>query len=441
MTRLCVATVAGSDPSGGAGLQTDLRVFTLLGAYGQAVVTALTVQNSLGVKDWQPVSGPLVYDQLQALFEDFPPQALKTGMLATAEVMEAVAEALSRYRPLLVVDPVLVAQSGVPLLEEKALSVLKDKIIPLATVVTPNLPEAQVLTGKEEPQEILSELKALGAKAVVLKGGHAEGPQVRDVLFDGERNLSFEVPRVEGPLGHGTGCTFSAALTVFLAQGHPLPEAVFKAQRFVYLGLLAAQKGPLGRGVSPLDHLIHLDRLKAGREVLEALKAAVQRFCAAPVRALIPEVQTNLAYALPFAQDFQEVAAIPGRIVAFGQGARAVGCPEFGASRHVANVVLTAMRYDPLQRAAINIRFQERYLQRARDLGLVVGEFSRAEEPPFVKAQEGSTLVWGVDQVCKRLGKVPDLIADRGDLGKEPMIRILGKDPQEVVEKALKFLC
>ena len=440
MSRLVVATVAGSDPSGGAGLQTDLRVFTLLGAFGQTVVTALTVQNSLGVKGWEPVSPALVRAQLQALFEDLPPRAVKTGMLATPEIIEAVAEVLARYRPLLVVDPVMVAQSGASLLQEEALVAMKERLFPLATVITPNLPEAKALTHAEAPQEVLSRLRELGPEAVVLKGGHGTGPRVKDLLFDGRETYSFEVPRVPGDLGHGTGCTFSAALTVLLAQGKPLPEAVAQAQRFVYLGLLAAKDQPLGRGSSPLDHLVHYDRLSAGVEVLQALQGAAARFCQAPVRPLIPEVQSNLAYALPYAQDHQEVAAFPGRIVAIGERAQPVGCPAFGASRHVANVVLAAMKHDPSKRSALNIRFEEKYLARAQDLGFLVSEFSRAEEPAEVKAREGSTLAWGVDLVCARLGRVPDFIADRGEVGKEPMIRVLGKDPHEVVEKALKLL-
>ncbi len=442
MARLVVATIAGSDPSGGAGLQTDLRVFTLLGAFGQTVITALTVQNSLGVKSWEAVSPEMVRAQLEALFEDLPPQAIKTGMLARPETVKAVAEVLEKERPLLVVDPVMVAKGGEPLLEEAAIKAYRERLLPLATVITPNLPEAEVLLGQKisSPEEAARKLLDLGPQAVVLKGGHLPGQEVRDVLVDQRGTFTFSVPRVEGPLGHGTGCTFAAALTVFLAQGQRLCEAVARAQEFVYLGLLGAKMAPLGRGISPLDHLVHLDRLKARSEVLEALEKAALYFCEAPVRPLIPEVQSNLAYALPLARGPEEVAAFPGRIVAVGERAQPVGCPSFGASRHVANVILAAMRHDPAIRAALNVRLDEAFLERAKKFGFRLGEFSRAEEPPEIKAKEGSTLSWGVDLVCRRLGFVPDLIVDRGEVGKEPMIRILGRNPFEVVEKALKLL-
>jgi len=170
------------------------------------------------------------------------------------------------------------------------------------------------------------------------------------------------------------------------------------------------------------------------------LEEAARFFCNFPVRELIPEVQANLGYALPLAQDLQEVAAFPGRIVACGEGAQPVGCPKFGASRHIANVILAALQFDPSRRAAMNIRFEERFLKKAQELGYQVTEFSRQEEPAHIKAREGSTLSWGVSLVCKRLGAVPDFIADRGDVGKEPMIRILGREPLEVVQKALKLL-
>ncbi|NPB09615.1 MAG: bifunctional hydroxymethylpyrimidine kinase/phosphomethylpyrimidine kinase [Thermodesulfobacteria bacterium] len=442
MARLVVATIAGSDPSGGAGLQTDLRVFTLLGAFGQTVITALTVQNSLGVKGWEAVSPEMVKSQLEALFEDLPPRAVKTGMLARAETIHAVAEVLEKHRPILVVDPVMVAKGGEPLLESEAVEAYRQRLLPLATVITPNLPEAEVLLGQKlsSPEEMARSLQALGPRAVVVKGGHAPGEEVRDVLFDGKEFHTFSQPRLEGRLGHGTGCTFAAALTVLLGKGLPLPEAVGQAQEFVYLGLLAAKEGPLGRGISPLDHLVHLDRLKARAEVPERLTEAVEYFCQFPVRKLIPEVQSNLGYALPLARNAGEVAAFPGRIVALGERAKPVGCPTFGASRHVANVILAAMRHDPQVRSAMNVRFAEEFLEKAQKKGLSLGEFSRAEEPPEIKAREGSTLSWGVDLVCRRLGFVPDLVVDRGDVGKEPMIRVLGRDPLEVVKKALKLL-
>ncbi len=442
MACTVVATIAGSDPSGGAGLQADLKVFTLLGAYAQAVPTALTVQNSLGVKEWQPVEASLVKAQLEAIFEDLPPRALKTGMLANAEIISAVTKVLREKEVLLVVDPVMRAKGGTSLIDQKAKKALIEGLFPLATVITPNLPEAEAILGEEisSPQEAAEKLKALGPKNVILKGGHLPGNKAVDYVYDGKEMLTLKAPKIEGPIGHGTGCTFAAALTVALAQGLGLFEAAKLAKEFVNLGLRAAALSPLGKGISPLDHLIHLERLKERYQVIKDLEEAARFFCSFPVRDLIPEVQSNLGYALPLAQNQKEVAAFPGRIVACGEGARPIGCPQFGASRHIANVILSALEFDPSFRAAMNIRFNETLIKKAQTLGFKIGEFSRHEEPKEIKEKEGSTLAWGVNLVCKRLGFVPDLIFDRGEIGKEPMIRVLGRNPLEVVEKALKLL-
>ncbi|HHI96286.1 MAG TPA: bifunctional hydroxymethylpyrimidine kinase/phosphomethylpyrimidine kinase, partial [Thermodesulfatator atlanticus] len=248
MQRVAAATIAGSDPSGGAGLQTDLRVFTLLGVYAQGVITALTVQNSLGVKGWQPVEGKLVRAQIEALFEDLPPAAVKTGMLANAEIILAVAGALADKDVQLVVDPVMVAKGGARLLEEEALKALREKLLPLATVITPNIPEAEALVGEriEDPEKVLPKLKALGPEKVILKGGHLAGEDAVDLLYDGEDMVALKAPRVRGPVGHGTGCTFSAALTAGLAQGISFFEAAQIAKKFVTLSLKAASLSPLG---------------------------------------------------------------------------------------------------------------------------------------------------------------------------------------------------
>ncbi|AEH44406.1 phosphomethylpyrimidine kinase [Thermodesulfatator indicus DSM 15286] len=442
MRRVICATIAGSDPSGGAGLQTDLRVFTLLGAFGQTVITALTVQNSLGVKDWMAVPADMVKAQLEALFEDLPPMAIKTGMLANASIIKAIAEVLRDHLVPLVIDPVMLAKSGDPLLEEEAVSALISELFPLATVITPNLPEAEFILKEKitDVREALEKLKKLGPKAVIIKGGHRKDEKATDYLYDGRDIFTFSARRIEGKIGHGTGCTFSAAITVGLAKDLSLPEATKIAKDFVTLGLEAARLAPLGKGISPLDHLVHYDRLVEAPKILRELEEAAEFFCSHEVRPLIPEVQSNLAFALPLAKTHEEVAAFPGRIVGLGAGARPVGCPKFGASRHIANVVLAAMQFDPQRRAAMNIRFSEELLRKAKELGFSLGEFSRAEEPQDVKAKEGSTLAWGVTKVCKDLGFVPDFIADRGEVGKEPMIRILGKTPLEVVNKALKLL-
>jgi hydroxymethylpyrimidine/phosphomethylpyrimidine kinase len=265
-------TIAGSDPSGGAGIQADLKTFTVLGVYGASVITALTAQSTRGVSGIVPVPPDFVSQQIATLVEDMRPTAVKTGMLYDAATVRAVAEAVKRYdlHPL-VVDPVMVATSGDSLMSEDMVAALRDQLLPLADLLTPNLPEAARLAGRNvaarEHEMILQAraLMALGCKAVVVTGGHAYGREAIDILVDGSGSSGvthLELPRVKTKNTHGTGCTFSAAVTAHLARGEPLRKAVTAAKRFVHEALQTGRT--IGQGAGPVDHL-HALRIKPDR--------------------------------------------------------------------------------------------------------------------------------------------------------------------------------
>lgn len=277
-------------------------------------------------------------------------------------------------------------------------------------------------------------IHAMGPRHVVVKGGHLKGEAV-DLLFDGESTHLFRGPRLAGRNTHGTGCTFSAALATLLAQGEPVHEAVAGAKRFVARAIATGLA--LGRGCGPTNPYSEILRWKEREGVLEELRLALQRLEAEPLGHLIPEVRSNLGYALPGAQDHLEVAAIPGRITEVGQRIVAFKDPAFGASRHIARVILSAMRHDPRMRSAMNIRLGQDVLEACVKAGLRLAKFHRREEPKEVKEREGSTLEWGTDRAISALGEVPDAVYDEGDVGKEPMIRVLGQGPLEVVKKVI----
>jgi hydroxymethylpyrimidine/phosphomethylpyrimidine kinase len=252
-------TIAGSDSGGGAGVQADLKVFTRFGVYGASALTLITAQNTLGVQELYLLPPALVYAQIQSVAEDLPPHAAKTGALGSGEIVEAVAEAVRRFGlgPL-VVDPVMVAKGGDPLLAPEAVAALREKLFPLAALITPNRLEAEALLGApirtlEEAREAAKALLALGPKAVLLKGGHLEGEEAVDLLATPEGLQAFQAPRVPTRNTHGTGCTLSAAITAHLALGRPLAEAVAEAKAYLTRALLSAP--PLGRGHGPLNHL------------------------------------------------------------------------------------------------------------------------------------------------------------------------------------------
>ncbi len=254
-------TIAGSDSGGGAGIQADLKTFAALGVYGTSAITALTAQNTQEVRAVHVAPAPFVVAQIEAVFSDLGCDAAKTGMLATAEIVTAVAEAIHRLRlPNVVVDPVMVAKSGDHLLAEDAVAALRQRLLPLARVVTPNIPEAEVLAGMtiatlDDAIGAAHAIRAHGARAVIVKGGHLDRPDIVDVLIDGDGGdlvVQLVSPRVSGVHTHGTGCTFAAAITARLALGDTLESAARAAQ--VYVAGAMREGVPLGQGHRPLDH-------------------------------------------------------------------------------------------------------------------------------------------------------------------------------------------
>ena len=249
-------TIAGSDPSGGAGVQADLKTFHQFGAYGEAVITLLTVQNSVRVSRVEVMPPWLVLEQIAAVLEDIPPMAAKTGALGSVEMVEAVAGVAATFAFPLVVDPVMVSKHGLPLLPDAAVRAIRERLLPHAALVTPNVPEAEALTGDtirtlDDVRRAASRIHAMGARAVLIKGGHLESDST-DVLFDGTEYREFPAPRIDTRHTHGTGCTYSAAITAGLAAGATLIDAVSRAKRFIHHAILT--NPGLGRGCGPVNH-------------------------------------------------------------------------------------------------------------------------------------------------------------------------------------------
>ena len=257
-------TIAGSDSGGGAGIQADLKTFQALGVYGASTLTAITAQNTLGVRSVHEIPVSIIADQIDAVVEDIGVDATKTGMLSSAEIIATVADRVRHWRldQRLVVDPVMVAKSGDRLLREDAVEALRRELLPLAAVLTPNLPEAEVLVGHpiQTEDDIRAAARAIvdqGPRAVVMKGGH-RGGDADDVLFDGRTFHVLHAERVDTPNTHGTGCTFSAAIAAYLAHGLDVVGAVTRAK--AYLTEAIRRSGPLGGGHGPVAHDWLLER-------------------------------------------------------------------------------------------------------------------------------------------------------------------------------------
>jgi hydroxymethylpyrimidine/phosphomethylpyrimidine kinase len=406
-----------------------------------SVLTALTAQNTLGVQAMYEVPVLFVEKQIDSVLSDIGADAIKTGMLVNAEIVEVVAKKMKQYQvEKVVVDPVMVAKSGDSLLRKDAQEALIKRLIPLSMVVTPNLMEASVLTGLkvrsiEEMKKAAHRIYQLGSKHVVVKGGHLKGKAI-DLLYDGGKYEEIEGPRIETKNTHGTGCTFASAIATFLARGDTVSEAVRKAKIFI---TMAIQSGlALGKGTGPTNPSAYVLREMERYRVIHGLKQAVDVLKEEKVGYLIPEVSSNLGYALPNAEGAEDIAAFPGRIIRFKDSVATLSDPEFGASQHIANIILTVMKFDPEYCSAMNIRYSKESVARLRGKGFLVGHFDRRFEPKRVKQREGSSLEWGVGEVLRKLRQVPDFIYDQGDVGKEPMIRVLGRNPLDIVHKILK---
>jgi hydroxymethylpyrimidine/phosphomethylpyrimidine kinase len=262
-----VLSIAGSDPSGGAGIQADLKTFSARGTYGMAVLTALTAQNTQGVSRVHAVPSDLVTEQIRMVFADIRVDAVKIGMIANAPIAEAVANALFPHRGIpIVLDPVMIAKGGAALLDVEAIDILKTRLLALATLLTPNLPEAAALLGepaaasRDAMEQQAEKLRALGCSAVLVKGGHLGGTQSPDVLVSESGITWFEAPRVATKNTHGTGCTLSSALAAELAKGVPPETAAAIAKDYLAQAVAAAGTLSIGSGHGPVQHFHQLWR-------------------------------------------------------------------------------------------------------------------------------------------------------------------------------------
>ena len=439
-------TIAGSDSGGGAGIEADLKTFAALGVHGVVAITSVTAQNTLGVYAVHDIPPDVVAKQIEVVAEDIGVDAAKTGMLSNRDIISAVASTLKKYDFPLVVDPVMVAKSGAPLLRPDAVDALVKQILPRATLVTPNRMEAERLTGLEiksiedarKAAKIIVE--EYGAEAAIVKGGHLDGDESIDVLYHDGKYREYRAPRVRGGCTHGTGCSFSAAITAELAKGKSLEDAIAVAKKLITMAIDYGLK--LGGGHCPVNPMAWLE-IDAWRwRIVENVREALAQLLANEqyVYQYAPEVGINIAEALPpqYARTINDVAAVLGRIVKTPKGLRTTQQVELGASDHLARLLLAAMENGAPWRAVVNIRYSPSLVEAAEKLGYQLAKVDRGKEPPESRAKDKSTKEWIAATVFSE--KIPDIVYDGGDWGKEPMIRVLGLNAIDAVTKLLAII-
>jgi hydroxymethylpyrimidine kinase / phosphomethylpyrimidine kinase / thiamine-phosphate diphosphorylase len=437
-------SIAGSDSGAGAGIQADLKMFSALGVYGCTAITAITAQNTKHVAKIFEISPSIVEQQIRSVITDMRPNAIKIGMVYSTPIIEAVYRSIKKKSKIpIVLDPILAAGTGAKLLRTEAYKSFISKLIPLSTLITPNRMEAEKLANnliktENDAIEAAKKIRKLGAENVIIKGGHFASAEVTDLFLDAKGNIiKFANPRLAINEIHGSGCNFSSAVAAYLAKGIVLSEACKMANEYVHTAIKNSVK--VGSGLPIANPLSSIYRDANSYRIVVELQQAVEHLCMVDrFYTLIPETQTNFVYALPNAVDISDVAGVRGRITKVENIAIPASYIKFGASSHVASAVISYMSINPDFRSAINIRFDDRIVDVCKSL-FSVSSYDRAYEPKTVKRREGSSVAWGILSALSK-NRVADVIYHRGDIGKEPMINIFGRNPSEVVSKIKTIL-
>jgi hydroxymethylpyrimidine kinase / phosphomethylpyrimidine kinase / thiamine-phosphate diphosphorylase len=437
-------TIGGSDSGGGAGIQSDIKTFSALGIFGCSVVTAITSQNTFELRNIFPIPPNIVSDQLKAILADFKVAAVKIGVLYNAEIMEAVYKKLKYAKTPIVVDPILSTGTGYSLICKNDLEYFKEVIVPMSYLLTPNLPEAEALSGiKIKSSKTLVDaaiaILDMEAKNVIIKGGHFNKTNgITDLLLTQDRKIiRLKKERIEiNPL-HGLGCNFSAAITAELARQVPLVNSCHLANEYILSGMNNSVQ--VGKGSLVFDPFLFFYSNSDKFLVLKDLDIAINSIESTEnFGTLIPETSSNLAYAISHPTGLSDVAAVEGRIARVGSRAKAVGRIRFGASKHVGSAIISYMKIHPHIRSAINLRYDKEILEICKKK-FKVSSYDRHIEPHDRKVTEGMSISWGVETAL-RMNPSADVIYHLGDIGKEAMILVFDKNPSHLVEKVRNIL-
>jgi len=411
-----VLVIGGSDPSSGAGIQADIKAMALFGVHASTVVTCCTAQNTKRFASIRPLTPEDVMEQIDVLLEDQDFSIAKLGLLASPGIIEVLSSRLQTMK--VIVDPVLSFTAGgaMPL---DMVEAYRNHILPDAWLTTPNLNEARLLTGRKDCGRPLAEaVHKLTSGNVVITGGHGD-PYTVDVLLSDSGWSKYRSPRLRREY-HGTGCAFASMVAACVSLGQPLEEAVARSKRMLYNRLVRDIEYGKGTGI--------IDLVSPTEDVVLSVEQAARIFSSNMPLEMVPEVGTNIAYALPHAVSPSDIAGLGGRIVRGQRGPLQAGSAAMGAAKHTARIVLAAMSQDPSIRCAVNIRYSPDTVEKAQSLGMKTASFSREEEPTG-----SSSMEWGTLMAIETAGSVPEVIWDQGGMGKEPMIRILARSPQDAM--------
>ena len=427
-------SIGGSDPSSGAGIQSDVKSFSEFGAYGLTVITAITGQNTSSFGMIEPVSKKILQNQLESILTDFKIDGIKIGMVFNSEIIKTLYQQLKKLKIPIVIDPVIKSTTGGALIEEKAIEDFQKYIIPLATVITPNKFEAEILSkskinSKNTVEKIARKIQNMGAKNVVITGIEKNN-KIIDFVLEKSTKYKISGDKIKGT-NHGSGCNYSAAMIFAIANKRPIHESVKFAKEFAYNSIKNAKK--VGNGIKIVDNQ---NKDKINSELSQSINEFVK---IKNIYKNIPECQTNFVYSKQKPKSTKDILGLSGRIVKAGKEVIVAGNLTYGGSKHVATALLVVNKKFPDIQSAINLKYENSTIAKIKKLKLSVTSYDRINEPMNVK-NKGSSVEWGINNAIKNSKLPPDAIFHKGDFGKEPMIILFGVSPKNILKKLSKIV-
>ena len=428
-------SIGGSDPSTGAGIQSDIKVFSSFNTHSLTVITAITGQNTSEFGMVEPVSQKILKNQLDSVMSDFKIDGIKIGMVYNSQIIKTLHHHLKKLKIPIVIDPVIKSTTGGMLIEKKAIEDFRKFLIPLATVITPNKFEAEILSKnrvskKNTIKEISKTIQNMGATNIVITGIEVKKNKISDFVLEKDNQYFISGDKILKK-NHGSGCSYSAALTFALANKKSIKDSMKFAKQFAYDSIKNAQT--VGKGI-PITHIQEKDKISF--ELSDAINKFVE------IREIyknIPECQTNFVYSRQKPKSIRDILGIAGRMVKTGKKVTIAGNLTYGGSKHVATGLLALNKKFPHVCSAINLRYQKSTISKIKKSKLIVYKYDRRKEPKNVKLKD-STVKWGIEKAIKNATEVPDVIYHEGDFGKEPMIIVFGENPHIVLSKILKII-
>ena len=428
-------SIGGSDPSSGAGIQSDVKTFDSLNAHGLTVITAITGQNTSSFGMIEPVSQKILKNQLDSVISDFKIDGIKIGMVYNSEIIKTIYRELKNMKIPIILDPIIKSTTGGLLIEKIAIKDFKKFLIPLATVITPNKFEAEYLSeikinSKKSLQKAAQKIQDMGAKNIVITGLETKKGQVSDFILEEKSQYTISGKKIP-KINHGSGCNYSSSLLFSLASGNSLKKAVKFSKQFTYNSIKNAKN--IGYGIN-ITQVKNKDVIRI--ELIHAINKFVE---IKNIYKSIPECQTNFVFSKKNPESIKDILGVSGRIVKTGNTVTIAGDLSYGGSKHVAMALITMNKKFPDVRSAINLKYNKETISKLRKERLLVSSYDRNAEPKNVKTKEGSSIEWGIKYAIKNLEEPPDVIYHKGDFGKEPMIIIFAKTPALIIEKISKL--